>query len=443
MPVLLGTLLLALSSQSFQHFLEETFSFLAVICAERLWELLGVTVMVSVASYVLVNARRFIKGGGAKSAEMELEEEEFAKQPVAPGAMSEALSGAAGIAFTTAAYTLLLSEHRFKFSHAGREATPYLERLVEINPTQLLSMVTLSLSFVVLLGCAGMTLALDDTDMPRLSRLDAYCVVGLVVQACFVIWLVGLQTWYFFTGQAQFDHAWNGLLWGLFFAGFGQVLIIIYHFCRSELGWFRFGAELIQPDRPSKKQETFYQQMIHHIFQPSAFALMGFYLIGIWKASLMPESYYQEDASVDWFHVLLQLLVVDVFTVINHMGEHSLASLYIASHKSHHRFVSPTLFDAFDGSLLDTVLLILFPLFCTCRTLTFVNTWSYIAFGFVYSTHFMLIHSEWPHFLDSVATKLAIYTANDHHVHHARFVYNYAHFFTFWDRALGTYREHV
>jgi len=445
MPVLLGTLVLALSSHAFQQLLEQTFSFLVVLCAEKVWELSLATVALSLVTYAFVN-RKVLFGGKASANAEELEEcfEIDEKEPVAPGALSEALSVTAGLAFLVSTYTLLLSEeHRLKFSPAGRDGLPYLERLAEITPPQLLSMLTLSISFVVLIGCAGMTLALDGTDMPRLSRLDAYCVVALLAQGLMMFWLCGIRAWHVVSGQYKLERAWSGLLWGLFFAGFGQVCVIAYHFARVKFGVLRFGQELIQPDRPPNKQETFYQQMMHHLMQPTAFALMGAYLIGTWKADLMPASYYVEDAPLNWFHVLLQLLVVDVFTVINHMAEHSLACLYISSHKPHHRFVSPTLFDAFDGSLLDTTFLILFPLFCTMRLLSFVNTWSYIAFGFVYSTHFMLIHSEWPHFLDDFASRLAVYTAKDHHVHHARFVYNYAHFFTFWDRLLGTYREHL
>ena len=368
-------------------------------------------------------------------------EDELQKDPVAPGALTEALSGAAGVAFLGSAYILLFSEkHRFQvIPHDA----PYLERLAEVSATQLLAMVLLAASFVVLLGCAGMTFALEDSDFPRLSRLDAYCVVGLLAQGIHLVWLVGVRVWNIFTVEGDPHRAWNGLLWGISFAGFGQVLVLLYHYCRRELGWFRFGKGFIQSDRPPENKASFREQTIRHLFQPSSLTLMVAYLVGTWKLSLMPDSYYNEEAQVNWFHVLLQLLVVDVFTFMNHMAEHSLSSLYISSHKPHHRYITPTLFDAFDGSFLDTVFLILFPLFATCRLLNMVNAWSYIAFGFVYSVHFMLIHSEWENFGDSMASKFGIYVAKDHHVHHARFIYNYAHFFTFWDRALGTYRETV
>ena len=49
-----------------------------------------------------------------------------------------------------------------------------------------------------------------------------------------------------------------------------------------------------------------------------------------------------------------------------HVLEHKLdPRLYKASHKPHHRFTNPRLFDAFNGSPADTFLMILVPLLVT------------------------------------------------------------------------------
>jgi len=40
---------------------------------------------------------------------------------------------------------------------------------------------------------------------------------------------------------------------------------------------------------------------------------------------------------------------------------------YRKSHKPHHRFTNPKLFDAFNGSLSDTFFMILVPLFATAH----------------------------------------------------------------------------
>lgn len=431
MPVLFATLLLAATSRS------------AAKCGEAVLEFSQdrKNVMIVLAVYVGIIVM-ILKSRTRKKHHVKAE-----KRPSAAGALSEALSAAAGCVFLACSYFLLLNEH-YRIRLTGQHDVPYLDKLSGLSLEQFTALVGLSLSVVVLLGSAGMTLVTENnknSTMERLSRKEAYAVVALFMQIVITAWFLIARAWYaLFKSETSFQfRQWTGLLWGLFFAGVGQVCVLLYHYLRREMGVFKFGAELIQPERAPKYNDSFSYQVGKHFFQPASFALMGAYLIGSWKFSLMPDSYYVEIPGVDWLHVLLQLLCVDMFTVVNHMAEHALSVLYIASHKPHHRFVSPTMFDAFDGSVTDTTLLILFPLFCTMRTLWFVNAWSYIAFGFVYSVHFMLIHSEWAHPFDSLASKFGIYVARDHHVHHAKFLYNYAHFFTFWDRALGTYREDV
>jgi hypothetical protein len=184
---------------------------------------------------------------------------------------------------------------------------------------------------------------------------------------------------------ATSEIAWQhpvGLCWGLGLTGVGQVVVVFYHFLRRSCGLFP--ARLHQPKRPPK-HDSFAWQTVGHFAKPSAFALMGLYLSATYLLGWMPPSYYDLHAPVAFPHVLLQLVVVDVFTVINHVAEHSVSELYVASHKPHHRFVSPQLFDAFDGTIADTALLILLPLFCTMRLLPMVHTWSYIVFGMSYS----------------------------------------------------------
>lgn len=77
-----------------------------------------------------------------------------------------------------------------------------------------------------------------------------------------------------------------------------------------------------------------------------------------------------------------------------HLGEHVVsASLYKHSHKPHHRWLNPRLFDAFNGSTGDTVLMILLPLYLTANVVH-CNVWSYMAFGTIYANYLTVIHSE-------------------------------------------------
>jgi hypothetical protein len=92
------------------------------------------------------------------------------------------------------------------------------------------------------------------------------------------------------------------------------------------------------------------------------------------------------------WHVLVQMLVVDTCTFLMHVVEHVVPRIYIPSHKPHHVWINPKMFDAFNGSPLDTFGLILIPLFMTCHICNFVNTWEFIAFGTIYANQFTLIH---------------------------------------------------
>ena len=100
------------------------------------------------------------------------------------------------------------------------------------------------------------------------------------------------------------------------------------------------------------------------------------------------------------------------------------------SHKPHHRFTNPRLFDAFNGSIPDTFLMILVPLVVTARIVN-ANVWSYMAFGSLYANWLTLIHAEYSHPWDKVFRYCGFGTAADHHVHHKLFVFNFGHLFMY------------
>eukprot|EP00656_Telonema_subtile_P025786 TRINITY_DN27825_c0_g1_i2.p1 TRINITY_DN27825_c0_g1~~TRINITY_DN27825_c0_g1_i2.p1 ORF type:complete len:177 (-),score=34.04 TRINITY_DN27825_c0_g1_i2:41-571(-) len=167
---------------------------------------------------------------------------------------------------------------------------------------------------------------------------------------------------------------------------------------------------------------------------------MGSYLILTWMLRIMPDSYFVFDGGIQWHFVALQLLITDATQYAMHMLEHQIKSLYKQSHKPHHRFTNPRLFDAFNGSWADTCLMILVPLSITAQ-LVHCNLWSYIAFGTLYANWLTLIHSEVHHPWDGLFRMLGMGTPADHHVHHKFFVKNFGHTFLYWDRICGTYRD--
>jgi len=168
---------------------------------------------------------------------------------------------------------------------------------------------------------------------------------------------------------------------------------------------------------------------------------LGGYLAGTWMAHLMPDSYYSFEGGVCWWQVAACLLLQDGTQYLMHRVEHSAsAELYKASHKPHHRFTNPRLFDAFNGSAADTFLMILVPLYTTACCIH-CNVWTYMAFGSLYANWLTLIHSEFVHPWDHLFKRTGFGTAADHHVHHKMFLYNYGHLFMYWDMLAGTYRD--
>jgi sterol desaturase/sphingolipid hydroxylase (fatty acid hydroxylase superfamily) len=156
---------------------------------------------------------------------------------------------------------------------------------------------------------------------------------------------------------------------------------------------------------------------------------------------LMPSSYYSFAGGVNPLLVVAQLVSVDFFQTLMHIAEHKVSpAVYQASHKPHHRFLNPKLFDAFDGSSMDTLCMILLPLFLTAN-IVHCNVWEYMAFGSTYASWLCLIHSEYAHPWDPLFRLVGLGTPADHHVHHRLFLYNYGHLFMWWDKLFGTFKD--
>lgn len=227
-----------------------------------------------------------------------------------------------------------------------------------------------------------------------------------------------------------------GLILGILAVAVGQVFMIFFHAMRR-------ASMLGETTRVQQKERTynFFDGLRSHLSQPEGFVLIGGYLVGTWMFGWMPSSYYNFHGGINWLHVFAQLLLQDGLQFLMHYGEHKLSSfIYRHSHKPHHRFTNPRLFDAFDGSLTDTTLMIVVPFIIVARIVP-ANVWSYMTFGSIYANWLVLIHSEYVHPWDAVFRKIGFGTAADHHVHHHFFVFNYGHLFMYWDKLAGTYRD--
>lgn len=180
----------------------------------------------------------------------------------------------------------------------------------------------------------------------------------------------------------------------------------------------------------------------NHLSQPGGFLLLGLYLTLTWVFDLLPHSYYSFEGGIQYDRVAMCLICQDFVQFVMHRLEHvAHPKMYRISHKPHHKFTNPKLFDAFDGSVPDTAIMILIPLFVTAHVVRDCNVWTYMAFGSSYANWLTLIHSEVTFPWEKYFRPLGLGTAADHHVHHKFFKYNFGHLFMWFDWIAGTYRS--
>jgi sterol desaturase/sphingolipid hydroxylase (fatty acid hydroxylase superfamily) len=185
---------------------------------------------------------------------------------------------------------------------------------------------------------------------------------------------------------------------------------------------------------------NFWKDLYKHVSGLESFIMLVAYLSVTWMFRIMPASYYDLESRTNWLHVFFQFCVVDFCIYWNHILEHRVRWLYGISHKPHHAYITPKTLDAFSGSIVDTTILILIPLVITAQVVH-CCCWSYIAFGTLYASYFVLIHSEFRHPWDDVFEFIGIGTAEDHNVHHAILSHNFGHFFMWWDQLFGTFKS--
>lgn len=232
-----------------------------------------------------------------------------------------------------------------------------------------------------------------------------------------------------------------GLSLGLLAVAIGQVFVVMYFFLHK-YGYLSFGVEPTSIQSKGAPEYTFKEGIMTHLAQPEGFVLLGTYLSVTWMFHLMPNSYYSFEGGIQWKELVICLVLNDGTQYVMHRLEHVVSpTFYQMSHKPHHKFTNPRMFDAFNGSLTDTFCMILIPLFITANLVRTCNVWTYMAFGSIYANWLTLIHSEYVLPWDGVFRRVGFGTPGDHHVHHKFFKFNYSHLFMWYDQLGGTYRD--
>ena len=248
------------------------------------------------------------------------------------------------------------------------------------------------------------------------------------------------SSWYEYNDFTQTPKP-LGLSLGIFAVAVGQLFVLSFFYL------YRHGYYHISSKQPTSIQMQgarpyeFWEGVTTHLSQPEGFVLLTIYLSGTWMLKLMPKSYYSFEGGIDYYKLFLCLVLQDGVQFTMHRLEHVVSmEFYRKSHKPHHRFTNPRLFDAFNGSMYDTICMILIPLYITACSIH-CNVWTYMAFGSVYANWLTLIHSEYVFPWDFMFRMVGFGTPADHHVHHKFFKFNYGHLFMWFDWISGTYRN--
>lgn len=232
-----------------------------------------------------------------------------------------------------------------------------------------------------------------------------------------------------------------GLLLGILAVGIGQFFTCSFFLCYKR-GFFTLLTEPPSIQTKGAREYQIWEGLATHLSQPEGFGMLVSYLSLTWMFNLMPQSYYSFEGGINYTQVFLCLAIQDCLQYTMHLLEHIVSPyFYQLSHKPHHRFINPRMFDAFNGSLLDTVCMITVPLFITAQCMRSCNVWTYMAFGSVFACWLTLIHSEYVFCWDRLFRLIGLGTPADHHVHHKLFKFNYGHLFMWWDQLFGTYRD--
>ena len=250
------------------------------------------------------------------------------------------------------------------------------------------------------------------------------------------------ETWYSYDPAVDSSPKPLGLTLGILAVAVGQFWVCVFFYLFKYGHLSPDGREPRSIQTKGARHYTFIEGLRTHLAQPEGFVLLVLYLSSTWMLNLMPQSYYSFEGGIQWKETFMCLVIQDGIQYLMHFLEHVISpAFYQLSHKPHHRFTNPRMFDAFNGSLPDTICMITIPLICTAHLVRTCNVWTYMAFGSSYACWLTLIHSEYVFPWDYVFRRLGLGTPADHHVHHKIFKYNYGHLFMWFDRLGGTYRD--
>lgn len=174
--------------------------------------------------------------------------------------------------------------------------------------------------------------------------------------------------------------------------------------------------------------------LLNHVLVFEGIPLSYLFLISYWTSGYLPASYYDLDLTFKFVDFIGMLLLQDFLQYVSHVIAHKLRLKY---HWPHHKATTPNVLDAFKGSVLDTSLMVLLPMFFTLQVFH-TNCLTLQIFGSFYSSYLILIHADYEHPWEKYLEKIGFATSKDHRLHHQKRNVNFGHVFIIWDVLFNT-----
>ena len=116
---------------------------------------------------------------------------------------------------------------------------------------------------------------------------------------------------------SRFFHSNSGLLLGYQWVAISNFAVLVWHAI-----WRRSGyAKPVNFSRPLPTLDWL-AQIKKHLTNPEGYVMLIAYLATVWHFDLLPPAYYDEEGSVSWPSVFLQLFIVDFLGFVMHRMEH-------------------------------------------------------------------------------------------------------------------------
>ena len=128
--------------------------------------------------------------------------------------------------------------------------------------------------------------------------------------------------------------------------------------------------------------------LLNHVLVLEGIPLSYLFLISYWTSGYLPISYYDLDLTFKFVDFIGMLLLQDFLQYVSHVIAHKLRLKY---HWPHHKATTPNVLDAFKGSVLDTSLMVLLPMFFYSASVSYqlfnsANFWKLLFFVFDFNS---------------------------------------------------------